>query len=94
VEYMEDTIEREPHEAFPPVMEGDLLVFKGTGDPVIDAWEAAIASGKTPDLTSPFEESPEVMKWLRGKTPTPIPSEEMPEDFHDDFTKGDLDGSR
>lgn len=96
VEYMEDIIEREPHEAFPPVMEGDVVVFKGTGDAVIDSWEKAIASGETPDVAAAFSNSPDVMKWLKAKKVKKIAPkvEELPEEFHDDFTKGDPDGGR
>lgn len=94
VEYMEDIIEREPHEAFPPVEEDGVVVFKGTGDSVIDGWEAAIAKGKTPDVVDAFKNDPEVMKWLTAKKkPKPKPKpEELPEDFHDDFTSGGSDG--
>jgi len=90
VEYMEDIIEREPHEAFPPVEEDGVVVFKGTGDKVIDAWEAAIAKGKTPDVMDAFQDNPEVLKWIKKKKkPSPQPKpEELPEDFHDDFTGG------
>lgn len=92
MEYMEDIIEREPHEAFPPVTEDGVVVFKGTGDKVIDAWEATIAKGDVPDVVSAFEDNPEVMKWLsKKKKPQPEP-EEMPEEFHDDFTSGGSDG--
>jgi hypothetical protein len=91
---MEDIIEREPHEAFPPVSEDGVVVFKGTGDKVIDEWETAIAKGKTPDVVDAFRNNPEVMKWLRGKSkPQPqLQPEELPEEFHDDFTNGDPDG--
>ncbi len=89
---MEDIIEREPHEAFPPVEEDGVVVFKGTGDAVIDAWEASIAKGKTPDVVEAFRDSPEVMKWLTSKkAPQPTP-EELPDGFHDDFTSGGGDG--
>jgi hypothetical protein len=96
VEYMEEAIEQDPSEAFPPAMDGDLVVFRGTGDDVIDAWEHAIASGKDPDIASAFDD-PDVVKWLTKKKkktvvkPTEFP-EELPEgfseEFHDDFTKG------
>jgi hypothetical protein len=96
VEYMEDIIETQPHEAFPPAADGDLLVFRGTGDKVIDSWEAEIASGKAPDVMDAFKDSPDVLKWLtksKKKVPTPK-AEELPEDFRDDFTGGGFDGDR
>lgn len=96
MEYMEDIIEREPHEAFPPVEVDGVVVFKGTGDKVIDEWEAAIAKGKTPDVVDAFKNDPEVMKWLTAKKkPSPKPEElpeEFTEEFHDDFTSGGSDG--
>lgn len=92
---MEDIIEREPHEAFPPVTEDGVVVFKGTGDDVIDRWEAQLAKGKTPDVIDAFKDDPEVMKWLTAKKqPKPPKPEDWPEEFHDDFTSGGSDGSR
>jgi hypothetical protein len=93
---MEDIIEREPHEAFPPVTEDGVVVFKGTGDDVIDKWEAQLAKGKDPDVLDAFKNDPEVMKWLTAKKkPTTKPKpEDWPEEFHDDFTSGGDDGSR
>lgn len=88
---MEDIIEREPHEAFPPVTTDGVVVFKGTGDKVIDEWEAQLAKGETPDVAAAFANDPEVMKWLTAKKSEPKP-EELPEDFHEDFTSGGSDG--
>jgi hypothetical protein len=88
VEFMEDAIEQDPQEAFPPAKDGDLVVFRGTGDELIDAWENAIASGKDPDIASAFDD-PDVLKWLtKKKKKVVVEPTEFPEDFHDDFTKG------
>ena len=84
---MEDLIEKDPQEAFPPPGVDDVVSFRGTGDPVIDAWERDIAAGNSPDLAGAFETDPEVMKWIKGKKPV-VAVEELPEEFHDDFTKG------
>jgi hypothetical protein len=75
------------------VTEDGVVVFKGTGDDVIDKWEAQLAKGKTPDITDAFKNDPEVMKWLTAKKKKPeLEPEDWPEGFHDDFTSGGDDG--
>ena len=63
---MEDVIEKDPMEAFPPAKNDEVPVFKNTGDAVVDEWEKAIAEGKTPDIVG-SQTDPEVKRWLTAK---------------------------
>lgn len=82
---MEDVIEKDPAEAFPPITKDGKVVYQNTGDKLIDKWEKQIAEGKQPSIEDDFEGSDEVKKWLTAKKPK---EDEMPPDVYDDFRKG------
>jgi hypothetical protein len=67
VEFMEDQIELDPEEAFPPLEEGEEVVYRNTGDKKIDQWEREIADGKRPS----FEDDPAIKAWLDKKRSPP-----------------------
>jgi len=85
VEFLEDIIEKDPSEAFPPATDNDKIVYQNTGDKLIDKWEKQIADGKQPTIEDDFGDSEEIKKWLTAKK---TKEDEMPPDVHDDFRKG------
>ena len=86
MEFMEDIIEKDPSEAYPPIVKDGQVMFKNTGDAMIDKWEQQLADGKRVTIEDDFADSEEVKKWLTAKKPK---AAEMPPDVRDDFTGSD-----
>jgi hypothetical protein len=51
LEFFEDQIAEDPNAAFPRIKEGQNVVFRRTGDAVVDQWEEQLAQGKEVDFT-------------------------------------------